>query len=721
MIKKILIAVVGLVVLLVAAAVIVPFLIPTDTIKRELQAQVKQATGRDLTIAGSFEFSLLPDAVLKAGDVRFQNAEGGSRADMLTLQELRVHVALLPLFSSEVEVQEFVLESPDILLEVDRNGRPNWQLQTAAGADGGGGQTSGGGNGASDGQLQAVSLGDVRIVDGRLEYRNAQSGTVEVLENLNLQVTLPSLDEPFSADGEATWHQKAIAVMLGAQSPRALITGGETDITVALDGEPLKLGYQGALDAGAGSVAGKLNLEVPSVRDLAAWVGSPLEIQGEEVLNELRLAGDIAASAAEVSITGMTLSLDDINTTGDLSVALGGNVPKAEGRLDVEALDLNPYMTAFGDPDGQSDSAPAQGGGAAGSGEWSNEPIDLSALRAVDADLTLSAGSLQAQDIKIGKSAVRLQLEGGKLTADLSEMALYNGNGSLQLNVDAAGDTPSIQSTFALSGLQAEPFLNDAAKIEWLSGTAAMDISVTTRGNSQKALANALNGNGSMTFTDGAVRGTNLAALLRGVSTLNLDPSSWETAKTDFAELGGTFTIADGILKNDDLTLKSQLLRVVGQGTVGIGPRNIDYTAEPKAVATLEGQGGAVDVKGLPIGVHVHGSWDDPQTDYRLGGDSLADLARNPEALVSTLSNLGAIADPDALRDKLGDLGGADSGVLDALKGLGGGTGSSPTDSLRQLLPGGSTEQTDPNATEPEQESGTGSDPADSIRKLFGQ
>jgi AsmA protein len=284
---------------------------------------------------------------------------------------------------------------------------------------------------------------------------------------------------------------------------------------------------------------------------------------------------------------------------------------------------------------------------------------------------------------------VRVQLAGGKLDLNLSEMALYNGNGKLQLNVDASGKTPAIKSTFALSGLQAEPFLTDAAKLEWLSGTTAMDMSVTTRGGSQKALANALNGSGKMAFTDGAVRGTNIAALLRGVATLNLDPKSWEESKTDFAELGGTFTIKDGILTNNDMALKSQLLRVNGAGTVGIGPRNIDYKAAPKLVGSLEGQGGAADMGGVPIEVHVTGPWSDPKTSYGLGGGNLLDMAKNPEALVSSLSKLGAIKDPAALAKQLG--GGASGGVLDALKGLGGGGagGGSPVDALKSLVPGG--------------------------------
>ncbi len=700
MIKKILIGLAVLVVLIIAAAVIVPFFIPMDSIKQELQAQVKEATGRDLIIDGDFKVKLLPEATIQAGNVRFQNAAGGSRADMVTLKELRVHVAILPLLSSRVEVKEFVLDQPDILLEVDKNGQANWAFKSA---ETGGGPGSGDGSGAGSDRLEAISLGDVRIVNGRIEYRDAQSGTAETLENVNLTVNLPSLDDPVSIEGDATWRKEALKLRVGAKSPRAIMAMGKTDVDIAVNGKPLKLTYGGALDLGRKSVAGKLDLDVPSVRGLAAWAGSPLEVKGEEVLNNLKLSGQVAASAAQAAITDMTLAIDKINTTGDLTAALGGAVPMVSGNLSVDALNLNPYLAAFGGGDASgSGQKPA---GSNGSSDWSDEPIDMSALRSVNADLTLAVGSLQAQDIKVGKSQVRAQLQDGKLDLNLSEMALYDGNGTLQLNVDASGKTPAIKSTFTLSGLQAEPFLTDAARLEWLSGTAAMDMAVTTSGTSQKALANALGGSGKMVFADGAVRGTNIAALLRGISTLNLNPEAWESSKTDFAELGGTFTIKDGVLTNDDMALKSQLLRVTGAGTVDIGGRTIDYTAQPKLVGTLEGQGGAADIEGLPIGVRVTGSWDNPQTNYELGGGNLLDLAKDPEALVSTLSNLGAIKDPKALAERLGKIGGG-GGVLEALQGLSGGSGSgSPADALKSLIPGATR--------------GTTGNPADALKSLI--
>jgi AsmA protein len=111
-------------------------------------------------------------------------------------------------------------------------------------------------------------------------------------------------------------------------------------------------------------------------------------------------------------------------------------------------------------------------------------------------------------------------------------------------------------------------------------------------------------------FLDGAVRGINLAAMVRNIQGAFLDPEARKQQKTDFAELGGTYTIKSGILTNQDLELKSPLLRVTGKGTVNLPQRTVNYRVEPKAVASATGQGGASDVSGIMVPVIVEGPWD---------------------------------------------------------------------------------------------------------------
>src|SRR5262249_24583503 len=61
---------------------------------------------------------------------------------------------------------------------------------------------------------------------------------------------------------------------------------------------------------------------------------------------------------------------------------------------------------------------------------------------------------------------------------------------------------------------------------------------------------------------------------------------------------------------NNDLQLLNPLLRITGQGTSNLVNRTVDYYFVPKAVASIEGQGGKTDLTGVSVPVRVTGSWD---------------------------------------------------------------------------------------------------------------
>jgi AsmA protein len=202
-----------------------------------------------------------------------------------------------------------------------------------------------------------------------------------------------------------------------------------------------------------------------------------------------------------------------------------------------------------------------------------------------------------------------------------------------------------------------------------------------------------LNGNGSVTFADGAIVGINIAAMVRNAANAFLDAAAGEQRKTDFAELAGTFTIRDGILTNDDMRLQAPVLRVAGRGRVDLPERTLTYLIEPTAAATLEGQGSEQQVAGVLVPVIVEGPWNDLSYRPDLSG-AIGNALRNPEALKEQVEQLGGQAkdvkralegDPGALIEGLtGSRGEGDSGG----GGEGGGSGGAAGDAAKKLLKG---------------------------------
>ncbi|MGE5477303.1 MAG: AsmA family protein [Bacteroidales bacterium] len=614
--KKLLIVVGALAALVVAALLILPSLVPAEKIRQEVVTQVKAATGRDLTIDGKVAVSAFPSLSVQVNSVALSNPAGFQGKDMVRLGALDVRLKLMPILSGKVEVDSFVLIDPVISLEVDRQGRANWVFDTpkqpaadknaakpAETAD------SKGGKGSA--ALSDLSLGQVRIDNGKLTYVDAKAGTREEIDGINLSLELKSLDDPLKAKGALRYHGKVIDLAADVAKPRALLDNGATPAALSIATEAVKLGFKG--EAAAASVKGDLDLSVPSIRGLVLWAtGKPLEAPGSG-LGPFSLKGKLAAGGTKVALTGAAIALDAIKANGDFAVDTGGARPNLKGKLDVEALDINPYLPpeqpAAKGGSGSAPPAPAGGNAPAAKSDWSDAPIDASGLKAADVDFALSAGSITVKKIKIGKSALRVVIDNGRMTADLSQLELYQGSGKGKLGLDGSQPGIGLDATFALKGLAAEPFLTDAAGFDRLSGTGNFDIHVAGRGKSERALVSSLNGNGAVTFTDGAIKGINLAEMVRNVGSA-FSSGGGAAQKTDFAELGGTFTIANGIVSNKDLALKSPLLRVEGAGTVELPPRTVHYRVEPKAVASLQGQGGRSDLGGVTVPVIVEGPWE---------------------------------------------------------------------------------------------------------------
>jgi AsmA protein len=170
---------------------------------------------------------------------------------------------------------------------------------------------------------------------------------------------------------------------------------------------------------------------------------------------------------------------------------------------------------------------------------------------------------------------------------------------------------------------------------------------VTTQGNTAGALKKALNGNGGLKVTDGAVKGIDIAGSIRnakatlgtlkGAQTQQADKSQ----KTDFSELTGTFTIRNGVARNNDLSIKSPLLRVGGEGDVNIGEDTLNYLVKASVVGTTKGQGGRDldDLKGITVPVRLSGPLTSPK--YTIDfGSMVTDVAKQKveERLTSEIS-----------------------------------------------------------------------------------
>lgn len=577
--------------LLVAAAVALPFLFPLESWKPQILARVKEATGRELRLDGPMRLTFLPRIELSLFDVGFSNPPGKGGGEMVTLKELELVLQVWPLLSGEVMVDRVELESPVVSLEVDAAGRPNWLFDTSS-APATAPVPSGG-----DG-LVHLDFSDVRLEHGTIRYTDRRTGLTTQVDEVGVKLSLPSRDGPLKAAGELRWKDGRVAVDLEAARPRELLGGGDSRVRASVDADGGSLDYDGTLGLGSKPHAsGALALDVPSVRALAAWTGAAVGLP-PGVGDALQVRGKADVSRDAVDFQDASLAFDGMQASGRVSVALAGKKPRVDATLDVKALDLTRWLPA---------AEAAKPGDAAAPAGWSETPFPATGLGAVDAALALTVGSLATPRLRAGQGALAASLQDGRLSLDLTALALHEGNahGAFVLDAATAGSV-GIDADLHLAAVQAEPLLKDASGGEWLAGKATVDLSLRGRGRNMRELLGSFDGKGSLELRDGAIRGINLAAMVLNVAAAFQKKS--EGDRTEFSEIRGTFLVTDGVLKNDDLKFASPLLNAEGNGNVDFGRRQVDYHVSPTFVAPVVGQmtGGIVSMR---VPVLIRGPW----------------------------------------------------------------------------------------------------------------
>src|ERR1700753_2519269 len=133
--KKVLIGVGGVIGFLILALLIAPSLIDLNARKPEIISEVKKATGRDLVIDGPVSLSLLPLPSVSVTGVKFFNVAGSKNPHMVEIKSLTVRPSLFALLAGNIEVSSVTLVEPKIVLEINAQGKPNWEFTPSVAED----------------------------------------------------------------------------------------------------------------------------------------------------------------------------------------------------------------------------------------------------------------------------------------------------------------------------------------------------------------------------------------------------------------------------------------------------------------------------------------------------------------------------------------------------------------------------------------------------------
>jgi AsmA protein len=657
---KILAWLLGLLLIAVVAIVtaVVLFFDPDDY-RDEIAAMVKQQMGRDLTIEGDTAWSLYPWLGLRLNQVTLGNLAGFGPEPFAQVQHANVRVQLLPLLRGEVTLDKLVLEGLRLNLVVDATGRGNWANPEAAEKDDSGVPPA----------LGVLAIGGIDVRDASIGWTDRREGTHMTVDELALQSERIVPGEPFplevafrfqgpegwsgrvSADTTATVYPDAQRYLLDAVQAKAQIAGpgvpgGPLDLQLAgsfnadLKEETLhatKLRVQALGAEATGEIQGAkiqsaphwtgslrvaqfnpraviehLGQSVPQTSDPQALTRGTADLKFESTPEALQLA-PVTAQLDESTLQGTA----QIPTTPDETLRFD---------LTLDSLDLDRYrppQAAQGAPATPAAAAapaaatpapatPATAAAAAGSAL----PVDT--LRDLRLEGDLKAGKLRAAGLWFQDLALHVSAREGRIQLHPAKAEFYGGQYQGNVRLDAAQTPPRLALDDTINGVQLQSLLRDLQGLDWLVGRGDVSAKLSATGLSADQLRTTLAGQAAFSFADGAIKGINLAELIRQAKAKiegKTLPPSGAPNQTDFTDLSGTLAFENGVARNDDLLLKSPLFRINGAGTANLMTEELDYLLKASVVATLEGQGGKdlEGLKGVTVPVKVEGSFSEPR------------------------------------------------------------------------------------------------------------
>lgn len=495
----------------------------------------------------------------------------------------------------------------------------------------------------------SVSGGKVRVA----QLSDLAGAGADVVDALEATVHIEDVRQPMSLSGTARWNGEAVGFSTSL-ALADLFWGQAGNVSVDFKSQPLNANFAGTIDP-AGSITGKADISAGSLSRALSWLGQ----NAGTPLGRFSFAGGLAASSSQIALSEATMTLDDMAAKGSVAVVLAGK-PKITANLAVDALDFG-KLTGGG-----SASAAASGAGPA--------PIDLAALRLFDADIRLSANQIGYGDIKAGPATANLSVAGGVAKLSVPQAGFYAGTLTAEIVANGAGDVPAIDLAAAMEGVDALPLLTTAAGFQHIEGKLKASVEVKGAGSNTESFTRSLNGPVNVVFTDGALRGIDVAGLFRNVQSLiGGGYAANAEAKTEFTELAVAANIQNGVGTIADIRLLGPLVRMSGQGTVDLVARTIDMRLDPRVVASLDGQGSAFDVSGLGMPIIING----PLSQPRIYPD-LSNILADPSRALQAMSQLGG---------GIGELANGASGALGGLgTALGGGAGQAADGVMNDLL-----------------------------------
>jgi len=553
-------------------------LLSAEVVRQQALSEIRSVTGLDPILRGPAEVSLFPSGSVTFNDV----ALGDANNPALTAERLTARLRFFPLLIGRVEIADVALERPHIAIDFGPGGDSNW-----------GGLITALARSQKPGAQRRAAFSEMRINGGTVTLHDRTYNATEQLDDVNFSLAWPSISKTFGATGRFVWHEQPVdASMTLADFPAAL-TGGRTGLKLRINGKPGKIAFEGGISViPTLKIEGTLAADSPSLRDALVWAGQkPLPGGG---FGHFSIKAQTNVIGGTIGLSAVNVDLDGNIAEGVLTFVVDGR-KTLQGTLAADKLDLTPYVSTVRLLTNNQHS-------------WSSSRIALDGLTGSDFDLRLSAGKVIVSNAEFGRTAIGANLRGGQFVITVGEAQAYGGLIKGSLSLADRDEGVDVKSQLNFDEVDLESCLGQLFGLRRLEGKGNIAIAVEGKGGSVLGVTHTLTGTASLSSTNGAIAGLDVAQLLRRLERRPLSGGGeFRTGRTPYDKLSLDLKIVNGKAAVQDLNITGAAVHMAVNGSASIPERDLDLKGTAALVSAS-----AESAPSFELPFVVQGRWDDP-------------------------------------------------------------------------------------------------------------
>ncbi|WP_458860751.1 AsmA family protein [Vibrio cholerae] len=662
--KKLFISLLGLVVLIVGALLALVLLVNPNQFKPLIVEQAKKQTGLDLVIEGDIGWQFFPSIGFELGKTELKNPQGFASPNLFKVESVGIDVSVMSLLDKQLKIGNIRLDGAEFHLETLKDGRSNLDALTQAQSKPAPATTDAAPaskpSSSEPAAAWSIELGGVSVSNAVLEITDKKAGSHTKLYDVQLSVAefVPDSwtkatfaakgdkdQQKFAAQGEAEvrlsadFKQYALRnINLDASfsdpsnqidSVKLKLDTFEFDkanaftFSVAGKAADMKLNAQGSASLVVSQAISKVGLDALKLQ--AELEGAALPQSPMKLSLDSQIAFDLTQNHLSVLLNKLTANALSFDGKADVTLA---DIPKVRFNLHSPEIDLDAFL---GTKAQESQAAPAKeaavsSASAPAANALAEVEPDLSALNTLDVAGEISIDKFKSSNAHLQNVKANFAVNRGVVDLKSFTANLYQGSVQANGQVDARKTPATYSVKKQIKGVQVKPLLKEVLNNEMLEGTGNIDVNVQGQSLTPSGIQKNLVGTVAINFADGAVKGINVAHLIR-TNFAKIKGQSVEEAdvvkKTDFSAMTTTLKLNKGEVTTNDLNLQSPLLRVHGEGKANYLQETVDFLVRTSVVGTLKGQGGKDldELRNVTIPINISGAWSDPK--FRLVFDDV--------------------------------------------------------------------------------------------------